>query len=282
MKSGVEIYARGSSARRCVAAGPRSSAVALLALLAASTAAQQPAIPGECERGWGRGDRAHFCEIRELTLPASGSLTVGGGPNGGVQVTGWDRNEVLLRARVQAWADDEQEAAEIARQVQVRTDGTIRAEGPQRRGRASWAVSYEVFAPRATDLQLETDNGGVAIENVRGDIDFRVSNGGVRLEGVGGDVRGRTTNGGINATLTGGTWDGEGLDVETTNGGIRLQVPSDYSARLESGTVNGQIHIDFPVTVQGRVGREISTTLGEGGPLVRVRTVNGGVRISRD
>ena len=82
-------------------------------------------------------------------------------------------------------------------------------------------------------------------------------------------------------TLTGDTWEGAGLDLRTTNGGVRLRIPEDYSARLETGTVNGGIDIDFPVTVQGRIGREFSTTLGDGGPLVRAETTNGGVRITR-
>ena len=94
-------------------------------------------------------------------------------------------------------------------------------------------------------------------------------------------MRGRTTNGGVDATLAGNTWDGAGLDLRTTNGGVRLRVPDDYSARLETGTVNGGIDIDFPVTVQGRIGREFSTTLGNGGPLVRAATTNGHVKVSR-
>lgn len=32
------------------------------------------------------------------------------------------------------------------------------------------------------------------------------------------------------------------------------------------------------MTVQGRVDRELRTTLGSGGPLLELRTVNGGVR----
>jgi hypothetical protein len=41
------------------------------------------------------------------------------------------------------------------------------------------------------------------------------------------------------------------------------------------------MNIDFPVTVQGRIGHELSTTLGDGGALVRAETTNGAVRISR-
>jgi hypothetical protein len=63
---------------------------------------------------------------------------------------------------------------------------------------------------------------------------------------------------------------------------VRLRVPEDYSARLETGTVNGGIDVDFPVTVQGRLGREFSTTLGDGGPLVKAATTNGQVRVTRN
>jgi hypothetical protein len=40
------------------------------------------------------------------------------------------------------------------------------------------------------------------------------------------------------------------------------------------------MNIDFPITVQGLIGKRIQTQLGAGGPLVRVVTTNGGVRIS--
>lgn len=77
------------------------------------------------------------------------------------------------------------------------------------------------------------------------------------------------------------TWNGSGLDVQTSNGGVKLAVPEGYSAHLETGTVNGHISIDFPVMVQGTIGRTFSTDLGSGGPSLRVRTSNGGVRITK-
>jgi len=91
-----------------------------------------------------------------------------------------------------------------------------------------------------------------------------------------------TTNGGINVALEGDRWEGKGLDATTMNGGVHLTVPNSYSAHLETSTVNGGIEIDFPVTVQGRIGRRISADLGKGGPTVRVTTTNGGVTIRRE
>lgn len=237
---------------------------------------------GWCEREWGGRDQDRFCEVRTTTVAATGRIAVDAGTNGGVEVQGWDRDEVEVRARVWANARSEERAREIAEAVTLRVEsGRIVADGPDTGRREGWGVSYRISVPHRTDLEIETHNGGVDVADVTGDIRFDATNGGVHLVGVAGDVRGRTTNGGLHVELQGDRWEGAGLDAETTNGGVRLYVPSDYSAQLVTETVNGGIDIDFPVTVRGRIGRRLETTLGEGGPTIRVVTTNGGVRIER-
>ena len=56
-------------------------------------------------------------------------------------------------------------------------------------------------------------------------------------------------------------------------------MPAAYNARLVTGTVNGGLEVDFPVTVQGKINRRLDVTLGRGGPTVRATTTNGGVVI---
>lgn len=235
-----------------------------------------------CDQGSGGRDRERFCEVLTTTLDPMGSLDLDGGANGGVRVEAWDRNEIEVRARVQASARSEDRAQEIGRAVELRVDGgRIRAEGPGTGRREGWGVSWEVHVPRSTNLRVRTTNGGIDVTDVVGDIDFRATNGGVTLVGVAGDVRGRTTNGGLHVELSGDGWSGAGMDVETTNGGVTLLIPEDYSAELVTGTTNGGIDVDFPVTVRGRIGRQLRTTLGDGGPTIRAVTTNGGVHISR-
>ena len=94
-------------------------------------------------------------------------------------------------------------------------------------------------------------------------------------------MHGSTTNGGVNVELTGDRWDGEQLDVQTTNGGVNMTMPENYSAHLETGTVNGNISVDFPITVQGRITKELSVNIGSGGPIIRAITTNGGVRVRK-
>jgi hypothetical protein len=234
----------------------------------------------DCERGW-NNDRANSCEVRISTIPVSAKILVDGGDNGGVSFFGSDRRDVRIVARIQASADDDATASQIARQIRVLTDGgRIRSEGPSQRGRTSWSVSYDVYVPTQTNLDAITENGGISAEDVRGQMSFEATNGGIHLSDVGGNVRARTTNGGVVADLSGTTWQGQGLDLQTTNGGARVNVPRGYNASLETGTTNGGMRVDFPITVRGSLNRHISTQLGSGGPLVRVVTTNGGVHIA--
>lgn len=233
-----------------------------------------------CDRGWNE-DRARFCELRTYTISPTTKISVDGGPNGGVSFTGENRRDVKIVARVQANADDDATATAIARQIRIITDGgQIRAEGPSQRDHTSWSVSYDVYVPNATNLEAITTNGGISAEDVRGEMDFEATNGGIHLSDVAGNVRARTTNGGVIANLSGTTWQGQGLDLQTTNGGATVYVPRGYNARLETGTTNGGMQVDFPITVRGSLNRHISTQLGSGGPLLRVMTTNGGVHIA--
>ncbi|MDP9204872.1 MAG: DUF4097 domain-containing protein [Gemmatimonadota bacterium] len=261
------------------------AALALISLLAPAAVRAQYE---DRARNWlqncqyrGNYDRAHFCELRTLTLRPDSKISVDGHENGGVAFYGWDRSEVKVVAMIQTNADEDNQAAALAKQIRISTTGGhVSAEGPASRSRSWWSVSYEIYVPRRSNLEAVTGNGGVSAADVEGELDLHATNGGIRVDNVAGDVHGETTNGGVSAFLSGASWRGKGLDLQTTNGGIDLTIPRGYNARLETGTTNGGMRVDFPITVQGMIGKRIRTQLGTGGPLVRVVTTNGGVRIS--
>ncbi|HEX8846524.1 MAG TPA: hypothetical protein VF791_17890 [Pyrinomonadaceae bacterium] len=227
--------------------------------------------------------RARHCEVKEQTLAATGgAINVDGMENGGISVKGWERSEILVRYRIQTQAQTQAEADSLASQVRVNTaGGQIRAEGPERGNKAHWDVGYEIFVPRQSSLSLRTHNGGIAISDVNGRISFDAQNGGVALKRLGGHVTGETSNGGLVVELAGSTWEGAGLDVKTTNGGLVVSVPDNYSAHLETGTVNGHLVVSPSIAEVEREAKRLSVNLGSGGTNLRIYTTNGGVSIKR-
>jgi DUF4097 and DUF4098 domain-containing protein YvlB len=179
-----------------------------------------------------------------------------------------------------------EDADAIARDIKIETSGgTVRATGgggPFSR-RQNWSVSFVVMVPRRTDLTLSTQNGPLSVDDVSGRMDLQTQNGPLSLSGVGGDVHASAQNGPLTIELLGTRWEGTGLDAETQNGPADLRIPDNYNAKIEFGTVNGPMDVGFPmtVTISGRVKDRISTTLGNGGPPIRVVTTNGPMTVRR-
>jgi hypothetical protein len=237
----------------------------------------------DCQDSERRNDRYVHCDVRVDRMRApSGGLHVDGGQNGGVVIIGENRNDVEVHARIQARARSASSAQSLADEIEIEmSGGEIRASGPDMDRDESWSVTFYVHVPNRMDLDLEAMNGPMSIENVTGSIEARTQNGPLSLRGVGGDVVARAQNGPLSVELSGRRWNGAGLDAETTNGPVTLLVPDGYSADLEAGTVNGPFNTDIPMTVTRLSGRDrrIETTLGSGGPPVRVVTTNGPVTI---
>ncbi len=228
------------------------------------------------------GHQERVCELRTTTLKLGGRHLAVKSENGGIEVRGEDRSDVVVEARVQAWAGSSSEAKDILGKVVVETSGdSIRDSGPRSHlGDKGYGVNYRIRVPSKLAVDLKSLNGGIAIAHLDGDIRFDTTNG-VGLDDLAGDVHGSTVNGGLDISLTGSSWRGKGLDAETTNGGVSLKIPSNYSAHLETSTVNGGISVNFPVTVQGEIKNRMSTNLGSGGATIHAETTNGGVEIER-
>ena len=239
----------------------------------------------ECRNGWnGNSDRGRACEVRAVPLHLTRrALDIDGRENGGIHVDGWDGDSVRVTARIQANARDDAGARDLLRDVRIKTDGrSIVSESPRSWGRnESVSVTYMVQVPRRFDLRLEAHNGGIGVAGVTGRMTLETTNGSVNLVEIGGDVRAHTQNGSLNVQLAGTKWDGRGLDADTQNGSVRMAIPGDYAALIETGTVNGRMSTDFPVTLQGRIGGTLSLPLNGGGAPIRAMTTNGSVSLTR-
>src|SRR2546422_8736006 len=210
--------------------------LAIAARLVAQSAADARWL-AEC-RDRDDGGRVRHWEVRVSSVRATGgTIAIDPGTNGGVAVRGWDLDSIEVHARIQTQAPSEEAATELAHRILIATSATtIGVDGPAGRHDASWGGSFVGFAPRRSDLKLDTYNGPIAVSDLSGRLTVTAYNGPVALRAVGGDVRARTTNGPLAIELTGARWEGVGLDAQTTNGPVQIAIPDGYSAQLEFGT----------------------------------------------
>lgn len=226
------------------------------------------------------GDRATHCEVREQAISATAGVNVNARPNGSITVRGWNRQDAQMRARVVTHAETDAEARSLASAVQVLADGgRVRAEGPRGEGGSGWSVSFELMVPLDATVELEATNGSISIADMAGRVRFHTTNGSVKLLNVNGQVQGSTTNGSVKVELQGAGWNGDGLNVQTTNGSIKFAVPSGYGAQLEAETNMGSIKSELPVEMEGRFHKRVSGVLGAGGAPVSLRTTNGSISV---
>jgi hypothetical protein len=141
-------------------------------------------------------------------------------------------------------------------------------------------VDFVVRVPRGVRFQGRTVNGEVEARSLGADVEASTVNGSIHVS-TEGYAQASTVNGEIVASLGKANWI-EGLEFETVNGGITLNLPATTSTELEAETLNGDITTDFPMTVQGRFSkRHISGTIGSGGRGLSLKTVNGSIQVKR-
>jgi hypothetical protein len=239
----------------------------------------------DCADRRDRGNLVRFCDVRVSQMAApGGTLRVDPGANGGIAIEGWSGRGIEIHARIEARAETEASARGLADGVRVTTGAAgIGATGPDSDRYSNWHVSFVVYVPETSDLELSTLNGPLSVRGVTGRMQLEAVNGPVSLRDVGGNVYARAQNGPLSITLSGSGWQGEGLDAETLNGPVTLTVPDNYNAELLAGTDNGPFSSDIPLTVtlRGRMRGPINATLGRGGAPIRVVTTNGPIQIRR-
>jgi len=228
--------------------------------------------------------------------------------DGGIEVRGWDRDEVLVEIEKQgASAEDVKQIVVTARQEGNRIDVEVR--GPQttqltvgvhisRQARiiasvpkssqlelrtADGAVSVERLAGRVDvrsgdgsvrayqvdgELLVDTSDGSVKLDDVSGRVDVRTGDGSIVIGGTLQHVLARSGDGSITLKARGGSGVAESWDVSTGDGSISLYLPARIDADLDCETGDGRVRTDEGL---GFVAAEGGSTSEDG----RVRALRG-------
>lgn len=140
-------------------------------------------------------------------------------------------------------------------------------------------VDFTVKVPAGVKFIGRNVNGNVEARDLKGDVNVHTVNGGIEAS-ASGLVEGHTVNGNVKVSM--GTAPTRALEFHTVNGTIEVSMPRNAGAQMEARTVNGSINSDFPLQVQGEISRKkVNATLGNGGPALKLHTVNGSIRLKQ-
>ena len=141
------------------------------------------------------------------------------------------------------------------------------------------------------ELTLRNINGDLYIKGVSGNIEATAVKGSIEVEAVSGDIELRDVSDASsvsvasisgNITYVGKIMMGGRYTIKAHSGDVRLTIPADSSFDLEASTFSGEIEVDFPIQVVGKISRrEVSGTVGKGGATIRLKTFSGNVDLRK-
>ena len=158
-------------------------------------------------------------------------------------------------------------------------------------------ITIVARVPRRAALNLSTVNEGeITVRDIVGDLELENINGPITATNVTGSVIAESVNNPIAVGLA-GVAAGGATSLSSLNGDITLTLPASAKAELHLDTSRGEIVSDFELDVKPskpRVERNetrggvsvrmedvIVATVNGGGPVIRVKTLNGTIKIAK-
>ena len=146
-----------------------------------------------------------------------------------------------------------------------------------------------IKTPADVSVKLQAKAGNISLQRIRGKIEIEMGTGDVHLDEtlgnyninvVKGDINGKilltreqnkleTQNGSIAVALLDTV--AAPMDITAQGGSIRVQVPENYAADVEFGSVKQQIVVNLPAENDHDTGL---TIINEGGPLLRLKATD--------
>lgn len=140
-------------------------------------------------------------------------------------------------------------------------------------------VNLDISVPKGIDITVDGTNGKFNAEDVGNNMTVSITNGSMKFNGTNGKITAQTTNGIFTADIDSSL----GLDFETVNGSIKLNVGKNFFGNLNAEVVNGKINLnDVEIrnseqtkkTLKGTIGRESDVD-------IKLNTVNGSITFNK-
>ena len=213
--------------------------------------------------------------------------------NGKITAEPTNGAEVIVEGRRSAKGSSDEAAKEMLAKLEIREEvgeSTVRVESrpPRMSGFGGHEIEWTIKVPKGVIVDLRTVNGGVRLNNLANEIHAKTTNGGVRGENITPSViEASAVNGGVEFSLGSPLDSTDSIDLETVNGGVQLELPSESKATIAARCVNGGVNVDdLDIAREEQATdfdkrRRLNGTMNGGGGNVKLNTTNGGIHLSR-
>jgi hypothetical protein len=249
---------------------------------------------------------------RNLQVKGAAELTVENG-SGYVHLTQGAAGQIHVFAKVRSnWGGSEDQVRQIAANPPIEQTGSIVKIGGHNENMHNISIDYEIQAPpdvylnaatgsgQVTDdgvgnhAKLSTGSGSIHATGLHGSFSVDTGSGDIYAEQIGdGDIKAETGSGSIELRNVHG-----GLHAQTGSGSIKVGGTPSAQWKLDTGsgsvelwtgtaaftldaeTGSGGVSTDREMATQGTQNHHhITGKIGGGGPLVRIETGSGSIRV---
>ena len=199
-----------------------------------------------------------------LSNPGERGILEIGLVNGSIEVSGYDGNEIVVRAVSSESAEEEDGSPRRRNRVSENEragltripSNAMEIEVSERNNRVtvesnSWkqGIDFVVQVPKNFDLELSTVNGGdIVVEDINGEMELNNVNGEVTAKNIGGSAIIDTVNGKIEASFRSISTDAP-MAFTTLNGNVDVTLPSAVKATFRMKSDRGEIYSDFEMDI---------------------------------
>lgn len=232
--------------------------------------------------GWSRFEYERMDELDAALVP--GSTLALENDVGSITIEGLDVTSCNLTATITAKAPTEEEAEELAEQTKIalepyRNTLTVKITKPPKRKHRSVSINFDITVPKQTALQISSDVGEIRISDIAEEIRARTDVGRISCREISGDIDLQADVGKINVVYSEEASAACDVTIKTDVGSIDLTTPPGCSASVQADTDVGSITTDMPLTIKGKVGKNLQGTIGAGEGRMYLKTDVGSIRI---
>lgn len=216
-------------------------------------------------------------EEKEIVIPAAGITAISiNQPRSDFEIVGAETDKITIKADIQVWAGDRDEAKEKLKSLDISTEAEggilkIKVDGPPWTKKRRAKVDFTIEMPKNIVAEISSASGEISVQNLLNGCRLNTASGEIEISGCKGENNLSTASGDIKVNGCTEAY----LKINTTSGDIGV---NDCSGDLAFQTVSGDLSASFEGGLQGQtVSGDIdikTSTPGE----IKIRSTSGDVQ----